>query len=211
MITNPILHINADINRERMTTIIIDIESNNESNESLETPLRGILRNASANREVEEIFETRVTSVCFSAILIIIWIPIIFLDLYFGFTESVCLTKEPHYKFLKLITLKTYLIVSGLIVMTGLWAILTTIYLFDPKLDRASNIYLYRLTFVTMYLTSAFSVVWNIMGAITFWGFIFNNINCEQNFISYMFVSLVIKLISSVCTMYATYIAITSD
>lgn len=211
MSTNQILHINEDTNRERMTTIIIDIESQTESKESLDTPLRGILRNTDANRESEEIFEARVTSVCFSAILIIIWIPIIFLDLYFGFTESVCLTKEPHYKFLKLITLKTYLIVSGLIVMVGLWAILTTIYLFDPKLDRASNIYLYRITFVTMYLTSAFLVVWNIMGAIAFWGFIFNNKTCEQNFISYMFISLIIKLTSSLCTMYATYIAITSD
>jgi hypothetical protein len=49
------------------------------------------------------------------------------------------------------------------------------------------------------------------MGAITFWGFIFNNKSCEQNFTTYMFVSLVIKLISSLCTIYAKYIDTNSD
>lgn len=200
MIANPILHINEDINRERMTTIIIDIESPNEAKESSVTPLRGILRNPDANRESEEIFEARLTSVCFSAILIIIWIPIIVMDLGFGFSESNCSTKVPHYKFLKLITLKTYLLVSGFVGIVSLGAVLTAIYIFDPKRERGYNCYLYSITFATMYLTYLFSIIWNIMGAITFWGFVFNNTSCEQNFISYMFVSLIIKFISSIIT-----------
>jgi hypothetical protein len=206
MNTNSNLRVEEDKN---MTTIIIDIEAHNE--EQLYTPLRGILKNNDSNRENDEIFEARVTSVCSSLILIIVWIPIIALDLDFGFTECNCSTKEPHYKFLNLINLKIYLLVSGFAGIVSLGAILTAIYLFDPKLDRASNIYLYRTTFATMYLSSLFSIVWNIMGAITFWGFIFNNKTCEQNFITYMFISLVIKLISSLCTIYATYIAINSD
>jgi hypothetical protein len=212
MTTNPILHNKEDITRERLTTIIIDTELQNEVKESSCTPLRGILRNPDANRESEEIFEARLVSVCFSVILIIIWIPIIVMDLDFGFSENTCSTKQPNDdSFKNLIVLQIYLLVSGFIGIVSLGAILTSIYLFDPQLDRASNIYIYRVTFVTMYLTSAFLVVWNIMGAIAFWGFIFNNTNCEQQFISYMFVSLVIKLMSSLCTMYATYIAITSD
>lgn len=206
MNTNSNLRVEEDKN---MTTIIIDIEAHNE--EQLYTPLRGILKNNDSNRENDEIFEARVTSICSSLILIIVWIPIIALDLDFGFTECNCSTKEPHYKLLNLINLKIYLLVSGFTGIVSLGAILTAIYLFDPKLDRASNIYLYRTTFVTMYLTSLFSIVWNIMGSITFWGFIFNNKTCEQNFITYMFISLVIKLISSLCTIYATYIAINSD
>jgi hypothetical protein len=207
MNTNSNLRVEEDKN---MTTIIIDIESHNE--EQLFTPLRGILKNNDSNREKDEIFEARVTSACISLILIIIWIPIITLDLYFGFSESTCSTKEPNDNLFKhLIKLKIYLLVSGFTGIVSLGAILTAIYLFDPKLDRAYNIYLYNITFATMYLTSLFSIVWNIMGAITFWGFIFNNKTCGQNFITYMYVSLIIKLISSLYTIYGTYNAISSD
>ena len=201
MSTNPILHINEDINRERMTTIIIDIESPNEAKESSEAPLRGILRNPEANRASEEIFEARLASVCFSAILIIIWIPIIVMDLDFGFSESNCTAKVPNdNSFKSLIKLKIYLLVSGFVGIVSLGSILTAIYIFDPKRERGYNGYLYSITFATMYLTYLFSIIWNIMGAITFWGFIFNNTTCEQNYISYMFVSLIIKFISSLIT-----------
>jgi hypothetical protein len=206
MITNSILHIQEDT----IMTTIIDIES--QSEEQLNIPLRGILKNPDSNRENDEIFEARVTSACFSLILLIIWIPIITLDLYFGFSESTCSTKEPNdNSFKHLIKLKIYLLVSGFVGIVSLGGILTAIYLFDPKLDRASNIYLYNITFATMYLTSMFLIFWNIMGAITFWGFIFNNNICGQNFITYMYVSLIIKLISSLYTIYGTYTAISSN
>jgi hypothetical protein len=212
MTTNPILDIQEGMNRDRMTTIIIDIESQNESKESLDKPLRGILKNPDSNIENDEIFEARVTSACISIILIIIWIPIITLDLYFGFSESTCSTKEPNdNSFKNLIKLKIYLLVSGFIGIVSLGAILTAIYIFDPKLDRASNIYLYSITFATMYLTSMFLIIWNIMGAITFWGFIFDNKACGENFITYMYVSLIIKLISSLYTIYGTYSYVSSD
>jgi hypothetical protein len=211
MTSNPILNVPEDTGRERMTTIIIDIESQNEYEERLNTPLRGILKNPEPNRENDEIFEARVTSACISLVLIIIWIPIIVMDLDFGFFESNCTTKEPNdNSFIHLIKLKIYLLVSGFVGIVSLGAILTAIYLFDPKLDRASNIYLYNITFATMYLTSLFLIIWNIMGAITFWGFIFNNKTCGQDFINYMYVSLVIKLISSLYTIYGTYSAISS-
>jgi hypothetical protein len=200
---------NIQVEEDKNMTTIIDIES--QSEEQLYTPLRGILKNADSNRVNDEMFEARVTSACFSLILIIVWLPIIGLDIDFGFTEGNCSTKEPHYKLLNLIKLKIYLLVSGFMGIVSLGSMLTAIYLFDPKQDRASNIYLYRITFATMYLTSVFSIVWNVIGAITFWGFIFNNETCGQNFINYMFVSLIIKLMSSLCTIYATYSAISSD
>ncbi len=211
MTTNPILNVTEDIVRERMTTIIIDIESPNEDEEILNLPLRSILKNPDSNRENDEIFEARVTSVCISLILIIIWVPIIVVDLYFGFSESTCTKKEPSdNSFKNLIKLKIYLLVSGFVGIVSLGAILTAIYIFDPKLDRASNIYLYSITFATMYLTCLFSIIWNIIGAITFWGFIFNNKTCDQNFVAYMYGSLIIKLISSLYTIYAAYGAISS-
>ena len=206
------MNANSNLRIPEDTNIIIDIESHNESKESLYTPLRGILKNPDSNRENDEIFEARVTSICSSIILILIWIPIITLDLYFGFSENTCSTKEPNDKsFKNLIKLKIYLLVSGFIGIVSLGAILTAIYIFHQKLDRASNIYLYSITFATMYLTYLFSIIWNIMGAITFWGFIFDNKTCGQNFITYIFVSLIIKLLSSLITIILHCNVMTSD
>ena len=206
------MNANSNLRIPEDTNIIIDIESQNESKESLYTPLRGILKNPDSNRENDEIFEARVTSICSSIILIIIWIPIITLDLYFGFSESTCSTKEPNdNSFKNLIKLKIYLLVSGFIGIVSLAAILTAIYIFHQKLDRASNIYLYSITFATMYLTYLFSIIWNFMGSITFWGFIFDNKTCGQNFITYIFVSLIIKLLSSLITIILHYNVMTSE
>ena len=206
MITNSNLHMHEDT----IMTSIIDIES--QSEEQLNIPLRGILKNPDSNIENDEIFEARVTSACISIILIIIWIPIITLDLYFGFSESTCSTKEPNdNSFKHLIKLKIYLLVSGFVGIVSLGGILTAIYIFDPKIGRAYNIYLYSITFATMYLSSLFLIIWNIMGAITFWGFIFNNKACGQTFITYIFVSLIIKLISSLITIMAHILNVTSN
>jgi hypothetical protein len=207
MIANSNLRVPEDTNA---SNIIIDIESQNE--EQLYTPLRGILKKPDSNRENDEIFEARVTTACSSIILIIIWIPIITLDLYFGFSESTCSTKEPNDNtFKNLIKLKIYLLVSGFVGIVSLGGILTAIYIFDPKLDRAYNIYLYSITFASMYLTTLFLIIWNILGAITFWGFVFNNKTCGQTFITYMFVSLIIKLISSLITIMAYILNVTSN
>jgi hypothetical protein len=201
MNTNSNLNIIEDTN---MITIDIDIESQSEPNEEnlerLDTPLRGILKNPDANRDIDEIFEARIVTVCTSFVLIIVSLPFIICDLYFGFTENNCSTKEPRYnKIEKLLPLKIYLLVSGFMGIISLGSILTAICLFDPRLDKASFVCLYGITFLTMYITSLFSAVWNALAAITFWGFIFNNQTCETNFTSYIFISLIIKLISSIC------------
>jgi hypothetical protein len=202
MNTNSKLHLPEDSN---MTTII-DIESQNETNVIEEHLLKGILRNNDANRASDEIIEARIVAICASFVLIVVSIPFIVCDLYFGFSESNCSTKEPHYNvFEKLLPLKIYLLVSGFSGIFSLGSILTAIYLFDSALDKASYVCLYNITFLIMYLTCLFSLVWNVLASITFWGFIFNNKICNTNFTNYVFVSLVIKLLSSFCTIYRAY------
>lgn len=177
--------------RERMETIIIDIETPNETSiENLDTPLRGILKNTDTDSEHNEIYEIRVLNTCISLVILVISIPIIVCDLYFGFNKNNCSTK-PHNS----IVLKNYLILSGFIGIVSLPCILTNIWLFKTKLDRCSNIYLYSCTIITLRIMSLLSIVINIIAAITFWGLIFNNKTCDQTFIDYMSFTLIIKLL----------------
>ena len=76
---------------EKMSSIIIDIESDIESqNETkkevqheIKVPLRGILKNTKENIIYNDKIEQRFMKLCFALIILIIMTPIIFCDLYF--------------------------------------------------------------------------------------------------------------------------------
>jgi hypothetical protein len=118
-------------------------------------------------------------------------VPIIVVDLYFGFTDTSCVKTEPDGLD---ISMKLYLLVSGFFNMGIMLAYIASICLFAEKDDISCS-----RSMCCAYLTGAIGLltIWNILGAIVFWGTIYGEKICNKNVSTYIFGSLIIKLIGN--------------
>ena len=130
---------------------------------------------------------------CFALIILIIMTPIIFCDLYFGFTDLSCSREQPDEL---AITVKLYLIVSGFVGLSVMTAIFIGIACFDFDENYANDLFIMSCCSCGAICLELFNLVWNILGAVVFWEYIYGNGNCNKNFSTYVFVSLIIKFIS---------------
>lgn len=196
MNTDPILP-NYEVNE--ILTDIIDIEAQIRDSEEkindVQINLKGILKkpsNIEDNIETEEM----IYRICFSSIALIILTPIIVCDLYFGFTDNSCSNEEPNEL---AINLKLYLIVSGFVGLSSLIIILIAINCIKFNNDNAEFCEVCSTCLFTslLGLIIIFNYVWNILGAVVFWGYIYGNNNCNKSFSTYLFVSLILKLLGN--------------
>lgn len=187
---------------ERLSSITIDVESQRETKEEtkeekksdLIIPLRGILKYNVQNAVDDKIIEGKIINLCYILIIIISMSPIIICDLYFGFTDSTCSSEHP--KDLD-INLRLYLIVSGLISLSAMIIILLGLSFFNKEENIDKFIYILSCGTIGLLCIIIFNIIWNILGAYIFWGYIYEHGNCNKTFLTYVFVSLIIKLSSS--------------
>jgi len=187
-----------EYNSERMTSIVIDVETNDLS-ESIESPLKSILKKPS-DYFGDRIIKLRVMKICILSILIIIYIPLIFCDIYYSLIDVSCVNEGTPYLD---ITLKLYLLLSGFINLILLITIIITIILIKDFENKSSIAYL--LTLGNSYVSGLFNLVWNIIGSLIFWGYIYNNGTCKIGLSTYIFISLMIKLLGSFLSIYYFY------
>lgn len=183
---------------EKIPSIIIDIESQIEAKEEnlpeLQIPLRGILRKSDENLIYNEQIEKRFMKLCSALIALVIMTPIIFCDLYFGFTDSSCSKEQPHEL---AISLKLYLIGSGFVGLSFMSFILIGITCFDFYENYTNDLFVMCFSSCLAFPLILFNFVWNILGAVVFWGYIYGNGNCDKSFSTYVFVSLILKIVSN--------------
>jgi hypothetical protein len=179
---------------------IIDIESQNETKEEkifqekiIQTPLKGILRKTEHYNEIEQSIHLRLFRLCASLLLIIIVSPIAICDLYFGFIDNSCSNENPD----KVnISLRLYLLVCGFICLASLLVVLLRLWFIPLDNTINYNSFCSNCCYnVSISGFAAFNTIWNILGAIIFWGYIYINGNCNINFSTYVFVSLIIKFV----------------
>ena len=167
---------------EKMSSIIIDIESDIEINNfvlhaavnetkkevqhEIKVPLRGILKNTKENIIYNDKIEQRFMKLCFALIILIIMTPIIFCDLYFGFTDLSCSREQPDEL---AITVKLYLIVSGFVGLSVMTAIFIGIACFDFDENYANDLFIMSCCSCGAICLELFNLVWNILGAVVFW------------------------------------------
>jgi hypothetical protein len=173
------------------------IENNvNENRDTLSVPLKSILR-----REVPSSVETEeagimVLKICSIIFILIIMVPIIIADLYFGFTDTSCVKDKPDGLD---ISMKLYLLVSGFVGMGAILIYIASICLLSPKNDE-KNVASICCIYFAGFTTAIFHLIWNILGAIVFWGTIYGEKICNKNVSTYIFVSLIIKLIGNLAS-----------
>lgn len=172
---------------------------NGEEVIEIQTPLKGILKKPEEYIYEQKRIEVRLFKLCFILLFIVIMTPIIFCDLYFGFTDISCSRENPD----KLdINLRLYLIVSGFVGLSTLFIILIIIILFDHNTNSESNIldiYYYQFS-ILFILISLFNLIWNIIGGIVFWEYNYGTSKCNKTISTYLFVSLIIKFVGSLFT-----------
>ncbi len=181
--------------RERIDSVnISDLEGQYQTTTNLNLPLKGILKKSdlddlSNNDELSIIL----MKICFTIFIIIITVPIIIADLYFGFTDKSCVKDEPKNL---AISMNLYLIVSGFINLGSMFILIINICCIPINIDlHIINLCCLFYTSFVLYTVVIFNTVWNILGAIIFWGSIYNEGNCNKNVSTYIFISLIIKFI----------------
>jgi hypothetical protein len=205
MITNNNIIEENDNDINRLSSIGLDLECQIEikeenliqQNEKIQ--LKGILKNKDGNNFDNEIIQDILMKILFIIGIIIICVPITFCDLYFGFTDNSCSKKEPPGLS---INLKLYLLVSGfieLLILIGSLFIICS----SKQLNKISNknICIVFCGSLIILLVSLFQIIWNILGSFVFWGYIYENGDCNKEFSTYIFVSLLIKLIINLLTL----------
>jgi len=193
MSTSSKLLINEDT-IERLSSIIIDIESQRESKEEIKseihTPIRSILIKHEENNIDDKIIGDKIIRLCFGLLIIVLLSPIIICDLYFGFNDTSCSREQPD---TLAISMKLYLIVSGFVGLSVLIISLIMPTCFDPNGISHLGACLICCGSIAFMCATLFNIVWNILGAVVFWGY-YGNLNCNKTFSTYVFISLIIKL-----------------
>jgi hypothetical protein len=163
----------------------IETGSNNSSEKAV---LKGILKK-SCDMDDEIRTGIIVVKLCTTLLMIVLTTPIIICDLYFGFSDHSCINEMPDgFNY----TLKLYLLVSGFMALSWLLIIIcTTCSLSNDNNNNTTAIICTNFIGLVILI---FNLIWNILGAVTFWGSIYKGGNCESRTSTYIYVSLIIKL-----------------
>ena len=118
--------------------------------------------------------------------------PFIICDLLFGYTDDSCVDIYPQN--LNFINMKIYLLVSGYYVI-GLLSIIAINWYFISDSNEGVKIVLVSGLSIISHISKVFLILWNIIGAIIFWGTLNKRNYCSKSTNTYLFVSLIIKLL----------------
>jgi hypothetical protein len=186
------IHNPLPVNEIKQNTFIRqggDLEKNDQTSEMI---LNSI--NADTFRKrVEEKNEEFAGKVIGIISLLLFASPLIICDLYYGYTDNSCVNYYPGGLN---INMKDYLLGCGYvsIIIILLIGLLT--------LSCEMEIALISVTFL-QYLVFIFSLVWHIIGGVIFWGTLYKDALCDSNISTYLFVTLILKLISCYFTLQA--------
>ena len=166
-----------------------DVESQNNIitrtniNSHLLEPVRSILKKPSTNdldpHTLIAVNHFKIT------LLVVTTTPIFCCDIYFGLYDNYCINETTDsFNF----TMKLYLLVSGIV---GLVGIISMVYVNLMLSGHINNIFVKQMVIIG----KIFQILWNIIGAIKYTFIIFTQIQCDNNILLYISVSLIIKFI----------------
>jgi len=204
-------------NNTKLVSIVVPIEEekfmedvpNSKTVETLEnglpnknnvTELKGILKKT--NREIEsdnkvKTFILQFISILFAALFVS---PFIICDLVFGYNDDSCVDIYPEN--MSFMNMKIYLLVSGYLAIGLLSCIIINLY-FATDDNIGENIIKVAFLSIVLYISQVFFIIWNILGAVIFWGTLNKHNYCSKSINSYLFVSLIMKLFANFCNIMA--------
>ena len=167
-----------------------DIENNIKLPEG-----KGILKNKNQDMENDVKFQMNVINMFIIFIAAVFVSPFIICDLVFGYNDDSCVEIYPEN--LSFVNMKIYLLVSGYFAISMLTIIMINCFIANG--NEGDNIVIIAFLSILFHISRVFLVIWNIIGAVIFWGTLNKQNLCSKSVNAYLFVSLIIKLFGNFC------------
>lgn len=120
----------------------------------------------------------------------IILLPLTIIDFMYGLSSDNCLLVYPKNIH---IHLKKYLLVSGFLQITTIVFFIYEIIIYYSNKKTSVEYLVFSIAF--QLFINLFQLLWNIIGSIVFWGYIYKENLCDVSISNYIFSSLIIKFI----------------
>ena len=191
---------NTNHNNMKLHAIVVPTEEDKFTDieqccntEIINPDTKGIIKNMKSSQELDTDNETKIRIVKIIAILFISKFasPFIICDLIFGYSDDSCIDIYPEN--LNLVNMKTYLLLSGYYTIGFLTIIFINLCCISENND--TTVILFSFLSIMKNISQVFLVIWNIIGSIIFWGTLNQHEMCSKNTNTYLFVSLIIKLL----------------
>lgn len=171
-------------------SVVIDVKKNDDDIPEL----KGILRKTPQNNVEDKENTEKIIKTVLTIFISILALPFIICDLYYAYNDTSCVQEYPN-KFN--INLKIYLLLSGYMLLLNVIIIIFGLCMTSRIYNDFINVSIMIILGVFIMLSGILNVIWNIIGAIVFWGNIYKNDNCDNRISTYIFVSLIIKLFAN--------------
>lgn len=213
-------------NQSRLSSVTIDAQELSTNKTNLSTPLRGILKKSCEISGEKKLIYSNAIKICNLICLFMVSIPLIFCDIYYGYSNTNCVNSNPKYLD---ISLKLYLLLSGfmgiiLLVLACIIILFIDFEIVDDQEEENDNNkigiknlnkirfrelelirikeFIKTIKKIGKYMLGMFNLIWNILGSVVFWGYYYENGMCKIEISTYIFISLVIKLLASSIYLY---------
>ena len=165
--------------RESGSTAMVDLEKQE---------LKSILKKPYKERP----YAVHIIKYMISFVTFLLCFPIVICDMYYGYSKDSCVEEYPA----KLnINMKIYLVVGAYTNMLIMSLVICSISCLSRRNSRSMHLYMVTVPKLIVTYGSLFLLAWNIIGSVIFWGMLYNKNLCSSNISTYLFVTLVVKLV----------------
>lgn len=165
--------------RESQFTTVVDLEKQE---------LKSILKKPYKERA----YTAHVIKYIISFVTFLLCFPIVICDLYYGYSRDSCVEEYPNNLN---INMKIYLVVGAYTNILIMMLVICSISCLSRRNSRAIHLYVVTVPKLIITYGSLFLLAWNIIGSVIFWGMLYNKNLCSSNISTYLFVTLVVKLV----------------
>jgi hypothetical protein len=122
--------------------------------------------------------------------LLTLVMPCVICDLFFALTDKSCVNENVGN-----INLKQYLLGTGIFTLLFVISNIICIFMIINKNIENEQLSI-SILYIVNIIGTLFTIIWNIIGAIIFWGSIYKENICSKDVSIYLFVVLIIRLLS---------------
>lgn len=160
--------------------------------------IKGILKKPYKEHE----YTAKVIKSMLSFGVFLLCFPLVIGDLFYGCSEDRCIQDYPSNLG---INLQIYLLVAAFTTLLTMGLVILCFSRGSHKGGYATRLYIISIPRLILTGGTLFLLAWNIVGSVIFWGMTYNKVPCGKNISTYLFISIIVKLIGNLVILGARY------
>lgn len=160
--------------------------------------IKGILKKPYKERE----YTGKVIKCMLSFGVFLLCFPLVIGDLYYGCSGDTCIQEYPSNLS---VNLQIYLLIAASTTLLTMGLVILCISRVSHRDGYSTQVYIVTIPRLILMGGTLFLLAWNIIGSVIFWGMIYNKVPCGANISTYLFMSIIIKLIGNIVILGARY------